>query len=266
VKEGIEEYRFNEAASAIYQFIWHEFCDWFLEAEKPALYEKEGIDCRNTARAVFAKVLQDTLVMLHPFMPFVTEEIWHMLPTVENSIMQARFPDVKEPVPEASARNIQADMDFVFGLVSGIRNIRGEMNIQPSTTLQVLMQTRDDHETALISENRSMIENLSRLEHLEVALPAANKISSATAVVGATTVHVLLDGVIDFDREEQRLNKEIEKITKELLSISKRLNNESFLEKAPEDVVQKVNDQQAELEVKNDKLKGNLNRIQAMRG
>ncbi|MDY0375313.1 MAG: valine--tRNA ligase [Desulfobacterium sp.] len=273
VKDGIGEYRFNEAASAIYQFVWHEFCDWFLEAEKPALYEKEGLLRRDKARAVLARVLEDILIMLHPFMPFVTEEIWHMLPTVEKSVMQASFPTVSNSAAGSSGKendqddgqDIQADMAFVFGLVSGIRNIRGEMNIQPSTTLHVLMHTGDDREMALIGKNRSMIESLSRLESLEVSEPVTTRISSATAVVGTTTVHVLLEGVIDFEKEEQRLKKEIEKITKELLSISKRLNNESFLEKAPEDVIQKVNDQQVELEAKNDKLNSNLKRIQAMR-
>lgn len=272
VADGIENYRFNEAASAIYQFIWHELCDWYLEAAKPALYEKEGIGRRDIARGVLAKVLADSLVMLHPFMPFVTEEIWNTLPTVEGSVMHALFPvvgpgsgiGVGKYVPDEDDAGIELDMDFVFGLISGIRNIRGEMNIQPSMNLNVIMQTQDDHERALINKNLSMIQNLSRLESLEVLLPGTSKASSATAVVGATTVHVLMEGVIDFDKEEKRLEKDIEKITKELLSISKRLNNESFLEKAPEDVVQKVNEQQAELEAKNYKLQNNLKRIQAM--
>jgi len=264
VAQGIENYKFNEAASAIYQFVWHELCDWYLEAEKPALYEKEGIERRDTARAVLAKVLADSLIMLHPFMPFVTEDIWNTLPTVDGSVMHARFPGGNKDVPNKDDAAIEMNMAFVFGLISGIRNIRGEMNIQPSMTLKVIMQTKDENETALICKNRSMIENLSRLENLEVSSLSENKASSATAVVGITTVHVLLEGVIDFDKEEKRLEKDIEKITKELLSISKRLNNDSFLEKAPEDVVQKVNEQQADLEAKNDKLKNNLKRIQAM--
>ncbi len=260
VKDGIENYKFNEAASAVYQFVWHEFCDWYLEAAKPALYEKEGAARRDTARAVLAKVLGESILMLHPFMPFVTEEIWSMLPTVEGSVMDAGFPcSGKEDT------GIETDMAFVFGLVSGIRNIRGEMNIPPSMQLKVMMQTQDEQETALIEGNRSMIENLSRLESLDVSLSGVNNASSATAVVGNTTVHVFLEGVIDFDKEERRLEKDIEKVTKELLSISKRLNNESFLEKAPEEVVRKVNEQQAELEIKNDKLRNNLERIQGMK-
>jgi valyl-tRNA synthetase len=261
VKDGIENYKFNEAASAIYQFVWHEFCDWFLEAAKPALYEKEGAARRDTARAVLAKVLEESVLMLHPFMPFVTEEIWSMLPTVEGSIMEAGF-----PISGKADTGIEADMSFVFGVISGIRNIRGEMNIPPSMQLRVMMQTQDEQETALIGVNHSMIENLSRLESLEVSLPGVNNASSATAVVGSTTVHVLLEGVIDFDKEAQRLEKDIEKVTKELLSISNRLNNESFLEKAPEEVVRKVNEQQAELKIKNDKLRNNLERIQKMKG
>lgn len=265
VSSGISNYRFNDAANAIYQFVWHEFCDWYLEAAKPALYEKEGQKRRDAARTVLAKILKYVLIMLHPFMPFVTEEIWHLLPTVNGSIMQAAFPVDNNPDHTFRSPEVEKNMEFIAALISGIRNIRGEMNIQPSLQLNVVLHTSDDAEKELITANPSLIENLSRLESLTISDTADAPASCATGVVMGTTIYVSLKGVIDFDKEVQRLEKELDKVTKELISISKRLTNESFLEKAPEDVVEKVKEQQSMLQDKSDKLTINLNKIKQMK-
>ncbi|MCA1787475.1 MAG: class I tRNA ligase family protein, partial [Desulfobacteraceae bacterium] len=171
VKEGIENYRFNEAASAVYQFVWHEFCDWFIEMQKPALYEKQGGVRRDTARAVLVKVLEDILVMLHPFMPFVTEEIYHILPGTQGSIMQAAFPYSDEAHDHYRNLPVEADMGFLFGLISGIRNIRSEMNIQPSMKIKVLVHTADEKEKLLIAENKAVVSNLAALDRLSFCDP-----------------------------------------------------------------------------------------------
>ncbi|MGM0643981.1 MAG: valine--tRNA ligase [Thermodesulfobacteriota bacterium] len=265
VKEGIDGYRFNEAAASIYQFVWHEFCDWYLEACKPALYEKEGVHRRDAVRDVLSKVMKDILIMLHPFMPFVTEEIWHQLPTSEGSIMEGSFPYEKEAYNRDRNISSEKEMEFVFALVSGVRNIRSEMNIQPSVSLRVTAQTDEESEKALMEKNTSVIVNLARLGKLEISDMENAPSSSAAVVVGNTTAYVDLKGVIDFEKEETRLTKEIDKVTKELVSVSKRLSNESFLEKAPEDVVEKVKDQQKALEEKNDRLESSLSRVRKMR-
>ncbi len=266
VKEGIENYKFNEAAGSIYQFVWHEFCDWYLEAEKPALYDKNNASRNNNAKAVLAEVLKNILIMLHPFMPFVTEEIWDILPIVQGSVMSAVFPCKNPDLAKMYDPETEKEMDFIFGLISGIRNIRSEMNIQPSMKLKVKMETSDELETSCIDKNHSMIMNLAHLEELETNTQFNNAPeASATSVVGSTTIYVSLKGVIDFEKEQNRLEKEIAKITKELVSVSKRLNNESFLDKAPEAVIEKVKEQKKNLEIKNDKLKDNLNRIREMK-
>ncbi len=273
VKNGIENYKFNEAAGSVYQFVWHEFCDWYLEAEKPSLYDKNNTARQDTAKAVLAEVLKNILIMLHPFMPFVTEEIWDILPTVQGSVMKAVFPCKDKTLMAMRDPGTEKDIDFIFGLISGIRNIRSEMNIQLSMNLNVKMETPDSMEKNCIEENSPMIKNLANLENIdcldeeETAIFHENNASasSATAVVNSTTIYVSLEGVIDFEKEENRLTREIEKITKELLSVSKRLNNESFLDKAPEAVVAKVKEKQEMLEIKNDKLKDNLNRIRGMK-
>ena len=264
VKEGIDNYRFNEAAAGVYQFAWHEFCDWYLEACKPALYEKEGIQRRDAVRDVLSKVMKDILIMLHPFMPYVTEEIWHQLPTSTGSIMEASYPYDEAVYNQNRDKNLEKDMEYVFALVSGVRNIRSEMNIQPSVNLRVVAQTDQAGEKVLMEKNSSVIVNLARLENLTVSDMDNAPQSSAAFVVGNTTAYVDLKGVIDFVKEEKRLSKEIDKVTKELVSVSKRLNNDSFLEKAPPDVVEKVKEQQKGLEEKNDRLAENLARIKKM--
>jgi valyl-tRNA synthetase len=265
VKQGIENYKFNEAASAVYQFVWHEFCDWFLETAKPALYEKEGVQKRDLARSVLSKVLEDILIMLHPFMPFVTEEIYNILPATKGSVMAACFPYDKKVYEANRNEAVEADMDFIFGLITGVRNIRSEMNIQPSMKIKVLAHTADEKEKIIIAENKSIISNLAALESFYFCEADVIPSSSAASVTGNTTCFVLLEGVIDFDKEIARLEKELEKNTKELLAVQKRLNNESFLEKAPEQVIQKVNDQHRDLEEKNNRLKENLDRMQKMK-
>ncbi|OQY00269.1 MAG: valine--tRNA ligase [Desulfobacteraceae bacterium 4572_130] len=261
VKKGIETYKFNEAANSVYQFVWHEFCDWYLEAVKPCLYGKDKTRSINVVKSVLAKVLKDILIMLHPFMPFVTEEIWSVLPNVKGSVMRADFPCINARVLKMPDLQVEKNMEFVFSLISAIRNIRSEINIKPSINLTVNMETIDDKEKNLIKQNSLIIQNLARLEKLEVLKVVNNKNSCTTSVLANTVIYVFLEGVIDLAKEKERLEKEIEKITKELLSVSKRLNNENFLEKAPEDVVEKVKNQRKFFEEKNDKLKGNLDRI-----
>jgi len=265
VKEGIETYRFNEAASAAYQFVWHEFCDWFLETAKPSLYEKEGVVRRDTARAVLAKVLEDILVMLHPFMPFVTEEIYNILPTTNGSVMKASYPYDVDLYKEIRDKDAENQMAFIFDLISGIRNIRSEMNVQPSMKIKVLANTEDEKEKLLIAENKSVIANLATLDSIYFCDSDNLPSNAATSVTSNTTCFVSLEGVIDFEKEIKRLEKELEKSTKELMGIQKRLNNDSFLDKAPEEVIDKVKAQHADLQEKQDKISANLDRIREMK-
>ncbi len=265
VKQGIENYKFNEAASAVYKFVWHEFCDWFIETAKPALYDKEGVQRRNCARSVLLKVLNDTVIMLHPFMPFVTEEIYSILPGTKGSIMKASYPYDKKEYEIYRNEVVEKNVEFVFDMISGIRNIRSEMKIQPSMKLKVLAQTDDKREKIIIAENKSFIVNLATLESFYFCKNDSIPSSSASSVTGNATCFVMLEGVINFDKEIARLEKEVEKNTKELLGVQKRLNNESFLDKAPDNIIQKVKAQHAELEEENNKLKENLERVVKMK-
>jgi len=262
VAEALESYRFNDAAASIYNFVWHEFCDWYLEAIKPALYEKEGATKKKTTLGVLWRVMYDTLILLHPFMPFVTEEIWHKLPGTQGSIMQAVFPADRNKGAEIRFDpDAESQMNLLIELISAIRNIRGEMNIAPSSNLTATIQTKDSEIKAAIEAHRNIITNLAKLDFFSVTDKAERPKSSATAVVGGATIFVPLEGIIDFAKEVQRLEKEMNKLINELATVSKKLQNDNFLGKAPEEVVQQVKAKHSLLQEKQQKLQSNLNKI-----
>jgi valyl-tRNA synthetase len=262
VAEALESYRFNDAAAGIYNFVWHELCDWYLEAIKPALYEKEGPAKKKTTLGVLWRVMHDTLILLHPFMPFVTEEIWHKLPGTQGSIMKALFPaDQNRDAEIRFDTDAESQMTLLIELISAIRNIRGEMNIAPSLNLATTVQTKDLHIKATVEQYQDIIINLAKLDFLGITANAERPKSSATAVVGGATLFIPLEGIIDFGKEAQRLEKEINKLANELTTVAKKLENDSFLSKAPEDVVQQVKAKHALLQEKQQKLQSNLNKI-----
>jgi valyl-tRNA synthetase len=262
VAEALESYRFNDAAAEIYNFVWHQFCDWYLEAIKPALYEKEGPQKKETTLGVLWRVMHDTLILLHPFMPFVTEEIWHKLPGTQGSIMKAVFPEDRKDSADIRRENkAESEMDLLIELISAVRNIRGEMNISPSLNLTAIVQTKETNIKTILEQHQDIIVNLAKLNTFSVNESAERPKSSATAVVGGATIFVPLEGIIDFSKEAQRLEKEMNKLTKELAVVSKKLENDSFLNKAPNDVVEQVKAKHSGLQEKQKKLESNLNKI-----
>jgi valyl-tRNA synthetase len=264
VAKALDGYRFNEAAGVLYNFVWHEFCDWYLEAAKPALYDKQGSDAKGAAQSVLWRVLRDTLVLLHPFMPFVTEEIWHHMPGTSGSIMKAEFPAYSDDSNQTDAhRTAEAKMGTLMNAVTGIRNIRGEMNLAPSLSLRVLILSEDASTREIIDSHKDLLINLARLDSLTIQETGQRPKSSATAVVNNASIFVDLEGLIDFDKESQRLEKEINKLGAELAAVDKKLANKGFLNKAPADVIDKVKDKQSTLLEKQQKLQTNLERIKA---
>jgi len=265
VSEALENYRFNDAAGAIYNFVWHEFCDWYLEAVKPALYGKEGENRQQATLGVLWRVLHDTLILLHPFIPFITEEIWHKLPGTQGSIMKAAFPLYADN-DHGIQRDEEAEshMGLISGIITGIRNIRGEMNISPSLSLAVSAQSTDESTMKTIQQHRDMIINLARLNSLSVGNAVERPKSAATVVVDDATIFVSLEGIVDFAKEIERLEKEINKLTNESAAVSKKLNNEDFLTKAPVEVVEKVKAKHDVLVEKQQKLLSNLTKIKEL--
>jgi valyl-tRNA synthetase len=264
VSESLDSYRFNDAAGSLYKFVWHEFCDWYLEAVKPTLYGKEGESRKEATLSVLWRVLHDTIILLHPFIPFITEEIWHKIPGTQGTIMKAVFPLDADPVDGlAGDEEAESKMRLISGIITGIRNIRGEMNISPMLSLDVSVHSQDDSTRATIQQYTDMVVNLARLKSMSVENTGKRPKSAATSVVEDATIFVSLEGIIDFKQEIQRLEKEINKLTPELTKISKKLNNEDFLSKAPEHVVEKAKEKheafiqkQQNLQMHLDKIKG----------
>ncbi len=263
--DALDTYRFNDAAGELYNFVWHEFCDWYLEAIKPALYGKQGEEQKQAALEVLWHTLRDTLILLHPFMPFVTEEIWHKLPGTQGSIMKAVFPSDRSDAAEIlHDTNVESQMRLLIEIISGIRNIRGEMNIAPSLALEVLVQTKTQATNKTIERHQDVIMNLARLDSLKVSTTGERPKFSATAVVDGATIFVSLKGIIDVAKESKRLEKEIDKLSQELAGVLKKLENDAFLNKAPAQVVEEVREKHDRLVEKQQKLRLNLNKIKEL--
>ena len=272
VTKSLDAYRFNEAANALYQFVWHELCDWYLEIIKPVLYgtlplsdgtTKTSSSQYVTTRFILWSALNETLRLLHPFIPFVTEEIWDKLPGTEGSIMKAEFPGTSKGRENHEAEEA---MKVLIGVVSGMRNIRGEMNVPPSLSVEATVQSPDKGVRELLERHLNMIVNLCRLKSLQVRPPGKRPASCATSVFGSGTIFVSLKGVIDFELERGRLSKEIAKIGRDLDGIVKKLSNEDFLLKAPQEVVQKVRQRGERLAEKRNRLEEQLSTLSQIAG
>jgi len=259
VDKALESYHFNEHAGVLYQFFWHEYCDWYLEMIKPDLYGDDEYR-KRLAQAVSARVLEKVLVMLHPIMPFVTEEIWQKLPQTQGSIMQAQFPQVEENRKDPIA---ETQMKLLQDVISGIRNIRGEMNIAPAAKVNVVCRYHDEEDRDLLMEYGYLIRDLAKVDGLEiVSISEGDKPKvAAGAVTEKIEAYVLLEGVLDFEAELKRLQKEMAKIEKELELSKKKLHNEDFLSKAPKEIIDKEREKAERLTAKFKKLREHFEQI-----
>jgi len=258
VTEALEEYRFNEAAQAIYHFIWHEFCDWFLELIKPVLYGKDEPQERPVTQYVLLRVLDGALRLLHPFMPFITEEIWQRLPHEGKSIMIADFPHYDEGLSDEEALR---DMDLVMRTIGGIRNIRGEMDIAPNKRLDVLLLAEEDDIRDGLEQYRAYITDLARVRSLSFITSGEKPQDVATAVIGDVEIFVAMARDMDLEGEARRLEKEIRKVEKDMEIVARKLSNDEFISKAPAEVVEKVKAKREALLIREKKLRGNLGEI-----
>ncbi|MDT8317142.1 MAG: valine--tRNA ligase [bacterium] len=261
VTSQLDSYRFNDAAASIYRFVWHEFCDWYIEMIKPALYDKEGPGRKKAVQAVLTHLLKSTYRLLHPFMPFVTEELHGYITVGAEGIMKCEFPKVDKTFLDKEA---EGKMELLMGVIKGVRNIKGEMGVPPSA--EVEMQIRGGSKSALstISENIRYIKALARLSSFSFIDGAAPE-GAAMAVVEDMEVYVPLKGTVDLDEEERRLKKEIAKVEKDMELLNRKLSNQDFLERAPADVVEKNREKLDEFSSAKSKLEASLERITCLK-
>ena len=259
VRRCLDEYEFDKAAAAVYQFLWHELCDWYIEMAKGPLYAADRPRDRLAAQQTLVRALDGVLRLLHPFMPFLTEELWQRLPwpgflgARPRSLVIAPFPRPDDMPADDEAR---AEIELVREVVSAIRNIRGEMNVPPSRRVEAFIRGSRAGAAAARSE---VISALAGLERLEVLAPEAERpAQSAAAVVPGVEIYVPLAGVVDLAAEERRLRKEIARLEADRDRLARKLANPSFVEKAPPEIVEKERTKAAQIEEKLSKLRESL--------
>ena len=270
VAEAIEQYRFDIASQALYEFIWNEYCDWYLELSKPVLWDDNASAAlKKGTRRTLIHVLETTLRLLHPFMPFITEEIWQRVAPLTGKITEGTEATVMlQPYPELNEGDIDAraetDIEWVKGVIEGVRNIRGEMNISPAKAIPVLIKNGNTEDQRRLEENRQFLITLAKLETIVWLAEGDEAPMSATSLVKQMEILVPMAGLIDKEAETARLTKEIEKLQKDLDRISGKLNNPKFVDKAPQEVVNKEKDKQAAQRQSLDKLQQQLEQISTL--
>jgi len=261
VRRALGRYRFNEAASALYQFTWHELCDWYLEIAKVSLYQPASPAARARTQHTLVTVLESTLRLLHPFMPFITEEIWQQLPHRGESIMVAPYPRARAAHVDSRA---EKEMQGVIDLVTAIRTIRGEMRIAPGVPLAVTVRAADEH-LALFQEQAPLVETLGRCR-LTVDREARRPPNAALTVMGPSEVYVDLAGVVDLVAERQRLTKEMARLDETLAFLTGKLARPDFIERAPAEIVERERARLADGRALREKLEASRRWIDDGRG
>ena len=248
----LERFELGEAGRAIYDFIWSEVCDWYIEIAKPHLYNKEAAAERATAQHVLATVLVSAMKLLHPYMPFITEEIYQCLPHEAESIMISKWPVADENLIDPEA---ERGMNAIMDSIKAIRNMRAEVNANPGKKIPAIMLVSEDLRE-VVAHNDSYIKLLGGIDNLELRPLNGEKPENAmAAVVTGIEVYLPLAGLIDVEKETQRLSKEVAAMEKDLQRAGGKLNNAGFLAKAPEDVIAKERAKYEELSGKIEAVK-----------
>ena len=257
ITKELEAYRFNEAAASAYRFVWNTFCDWHLELAKP-VFNGDDESAKDETRATTAYVLDKILVLLHPFMPFITEELWERTgeagPARDGFLMHSSWPGAGIQDEEAAS-----DINWLIELVQAIRSVRAETNVPAGAKTDLVLVNASDLEKDRTERNAAALQRLARVEAMSVADHAPK--SSAQIVVGKITACLPLEGVIDFDAERGRLQKDSDKCTDEIEKIEKKLANEAFVSKAPEAVVAEQRERLVDLREKLTKIAEGMERL-----
>ena len=254
-----ERYEFGEVGRYLYNFIWDDFCDWYIEMAKLPLYGDDEA-AKKTTRSILAHVLDQTMRLLHPFMPFITEEIWQNLPHAGESITTASWPVVDEATVDHQAAG---EMKLLVEIIRSVRNSRAEVNTPLSKKIKIMLKAKDASVLEVLEKNRGYIERFCNPEELVIATEIEAQDKAMTAVVTGAEIILPLAGLINLDEERARLEKEVERLNKEVERVQKKLGNEGFVKKAPAKVIdeerakeQDYIEKRAAVQVRLDELKG----------
>jgi len=258
VRAALAEYQFHEAVQTLYHFFWDDFCDWYIELSKAAITAEGPSAERTLARSRLLSVLEQALRLLHPFMPYITEELWQRLPGVSGDLLHAAYRNATPTVmltgyPTAADglidEQVESEMQAVIDLISRVRHIRSEINIKPADRVSVLIGVADETLRAVFTASADQITRLARAAEVSVrAQLNAPRASARAALGGGAELAVPLEGLIDFEQERQRLKKELDKLRVEAVKLEAQLANPQFVERAPVEKVEELRARQVDIE------------------
>jgi valyl-tRNA synthetase len=256
----LDTYGLGEAAKGLYDFIWGDFCDWYIELVKTRLWGHAGEESKLAAQQTLAFVLEGILKLLHPFMPHITEEIWHTLTHKEDEYLALQpYPEVAEDLIDSE---LEQQFELSFGVIRTIRNLRAEADIKPGVKIPVILQTESDREQKILSASEVYIRDLAKVEELTISSTLAENIKQSIAGIFATIQALIpLQGIVDVAALRAKLQKSLAKVEAEIKSLSNRLNNPGFVNKAPADVIQTAKDNLAEANKQAEILRDRLQRL-----
>lgn len=253
-----DKYEFGEVGRALYNFIWDDFCDWYIEMAKLPLYGEDEA-AKKTTRSILAYVLDNTMRLLHPFMPFITEEIWQNLPHNGESITLAAWPTVDPALTNTEAAE---EMKLLVEIIRSVRNIRSEVNTPMSKKINLMLKAKDESIVAKLEKNRAYLERFCNPEELTIGVNVEGPAQAMTAVVTGVELILPLKGLINIEDEIKRLDKECEKLNKEVERVQKKLGNEGFVKKAPAAVIEEERAKEQDYVEKRDAV---ISRIQELK-
>jgi len=256
VTENYDNLRFNDAARILMDFIWKEFCSWYLELSKDRIYNGEDKDSQLTAKFILLDVLQQSVRMLQPIMPFISEEIWQIIkdhfPIAEESVVIAAFPVSDETQIN---EDIEAEMNLIQDSITAIRNLRKQVNLAPGLEIEAKIKISEDSQANSIKTHLRYFQKLAKVSNLDIGKNIRKPKASITAIVQNIEIYLPLSGLIDINDEISKLKKQAEKLEIELRKINGKLRNDKFLEKAPENIIKKEREKHEEVKTKLDKTR-----------
>lgn len=257
---ALGKYNFNDVASLIYQFIWREFCDWYLEWVKSDLFS-ENTTAKESTRTVLLTVLETIIKLLHPITPFVTEELWHALPNSRTSVMLEPFP---KTMPNWEDEMIETEIALLMNIIGGVRNIRSDMQVHPSALVNVILNCPNAERSQCIQRHESHITAMAKVDTLTIQSSGACPQGAASFIFEEIEIFVPLEGLIDTTKELEKLAKEREKINAQLQRTEGKLQNQKFMSNAPEEVIAKEREKASVLRTTMDKIEENTKRLQEL--
>ncbi|WP_379965806.1 valine--tRNA ligase [Ectobacillus sp. sgz5001026] len=258
VTRNIDKYELGEVGRSLYNFIWDDFCDWYIEMAKLPLYGEDEA-AKKTTRSVLAYVLESTMKLLHPFMPFVTEEIWQALPHEGESIIVSKWPEVRENLSDKQAAK---DMQILTEIIRTVRNIRAEVNTPLSKKIQLFLKVKDETLLASLKQNSAYIERFCNPSDLILATDIQAPEKAMTAVVTGVELFLPLEGLINIEEEVERLQKEVKKLDAEVERVQKKLGNAGFVKKAPAHVIEEERKKEQDYVEKREVVRARLAELQ----